>query len=96
MNQLITYEEAVGFLKNAPSLAPRPDFTKIWVLRKHKTQAFKQLDCPQSLIYGWAGLAMDPAIYSLIKLPPFAAPPDPVDVLKYPQFATPHVIKTLD
>jgi hypothetical protein len=96
MNQLITYEEAAGFLKNPPSLAPRPDFTKIWVLRKHITQALKQLDCPQSLIYGWVGLAMDPAMDSLIKFTPYAAPTDPGDVPNYPQFATPQVIKTLD
>jgi hypothetical protein len=96
MNQLITYKEAEGFLKNPPSLAPRPDFTKICTLCKHITQALKQLDCPQSLIHRWAGLPMDPAMYLLVKLTPFAAPSDPGDVPIYPQFATTQVIKTLD
>jgi hypothetical protein len=96
MNQLITYEEAVGFLKNPPLLVPRPDFMKIWALHKHTTQAVKQLDCPQSLIYGWAGLAMDSAMYLLIKFTLFVVPPDPGNVPNYPQFVTPQVIKTLD
>jgi hypothetical protein len=96
INQLITYEEAAGFLKNSPSLAPRPDFTKIHALPKHKTQALKQLDCPQNLIYRWVGLAMDPAMYSLIKLTLFMAPPDPGDVPHHPHFATAQVIKTMD
>jgi hypothetical protein len=69
---------------------------KIWALRKHITQALKQLDCPQSLIYGWGGLAMVPRMCSLIQLNLFAAPPDPGDVLNYPQFMTPQMIKTLD
>jgi hypothetical protein len=44
------YKEVMGFLKNPPLLAPRPDFTKIHALCKHIAQALKQLDCPQSLI----------------------------------------------
>jgi hypothetical protein len=75
MNQLIPYDEAAGFLKNPPSVIPRPNFAKIWALQKHITHALKQLDCPQSLIYGWAGLVMDPTIYALIQLSPFTAPP---------------------
>jgi hypothetical protein len=96
MNQLITYEEAAVFPKNSPSLAPRPNFTKILALHKHITQALMQLDSPQSLIYGWAGLAMDPTMYLLIELTPFTAPPDLGDLPNYPHFATPQVIKTLD
>jgi hypothetical protein len=96
MNQLITYKEAAGFLKNPPLLAPRPDLTNIRTLRKHITQALKQLDCPQSLIYGWVGLAMDPRMYLLVELTPFEAPPDLGDVPNYPQFTTTQVIKMLD
>ena len=68
MNQLVTYDEVAGFLKNHPTMLPRPDFAKIRALRKHIRQALKQLDCPQSLIYGWAGLAMDPTMYALIEI----------------------------
>jgi hypothetical protein len=96
MKQLITFDEAAGFLKNPPSVAPRPDFTKIWALWKHITQALKQLDCPQSLIYEWAGLAMDPTMYALIELSPFIAPPDPGKVPIYPAFPTPQVLKTVE
>jgi hypothetical protein len=75
MNQLITFDEAAGFLKNPPSVMPCPDFTKIRVMQTHITKALKQLDCPQSLIHVWPGLAMDPAMYRLIELSPFVAPP---------------------
>jgi hypothetical protein len=51
INQLITYDEAEGFLKNPPSVISHPNFAKIQALHKHITQALKQLDCPQSLIY---------------------------------------------
>jgi hypothetical protein len=96
MNQLIIYDEAVGFLKNPPTILPRPDFAKIKALRKHITQALKQLDCPQSLIYRWAGLAMDPTMSALIKTNMFVQPPEPGDSPLYPQFATPQVIKTCE
>ncbi len=46
MDSLITYNEAAEFLKNPPSLAPRPDFTKMRALRKHIVKALKQLLCP--------------------------------------------------
>jgi hypothetical protein len=96
MNQLITFIEVVGFLKNPPSVAPRPDFTKMRALRKHITQAFKQPDCPQSLIYGWVGVAIDPTMYALIELSPFIASPDQGDFPFYPTFATPQVLKTVE
>jgi hypothetical protein len=89
MNRLISYEEVAGFLKNPPSLAPRPDFAKIRALRKHITQALKQLDCPQSLIHGWSGLAMDLQMYTMLELNPFFSPPDRGDVPNYSnQFAS--------
>jgi hypothetical protein len=75
MNQLITIDEEVGFLKNPPSVMPCPDFTKIRAIQTHITKALKQLDCPQSLIHGWSGLAMDPTMYVLIILSPFVTSP---------------------
>ncbi len=96
MNQLITYDEVARFSKNPPSVIPRPNFAKIWALQKHITQALKRLDCPQCLIYGWTGLAMDPTINALVDLSPFAAPPDPGDVPMYPNFALPQVLKTVE
>jgi hypothetical protein len=75
MNQLITFDKEAGFLKNPPSVMPGLDFTKIRAIQTHITKALKQLDCPQSLIHGWLGLAMNPTMYALIKLSPFIAPP---------------------
>lgn len=43
MDSVITFDEAVGFLKNPPSLSPRPDFSKFCALRKHMVKALKQL-----------------------------------------------------
>jgi hypothetical protein len=96
MNQLITYDEAVGFLKNPSSVIPCPDFMKILVLRKHITHALKQLDCPQSLIYGWAGLAMDTTMYVLINLSAFTSPPNPGNVPMYPNFSSPQVLNIVE
>jgi hypothetical protein len=94
--KLITFDEVVGFLKNPPLLLQRLDILKICALCKHLTQELKQLDCPQSLIYGWAGLAMDPTMYNLIETFVFTMPPDPGNFPTYPQFATIQNIKTAD
>ncbi len=67
MDHLITYEEAMGFLKNPPTLVPCPDFTKNHSLCKHIGMAHKQLLCPQSAIHRFLGLVMDPLMYALIK-----------------------------
>jgi hypothetical protein len=67
MDHLITYEEATGFLKNPPTLAPCSDFAKICTLRQHIVMALKQLVCPQSAIHGWLGLVMDLVMYALIE-----------------------------
>jgi hypothetical protein len=64
MDTLITFAEVEGFLKNPPSLAPRPGFTRLRALRKHMINALKQLSCPQSAIHGWADLVMHPTMYA--------------------------------
>jgi hypothetical protein len=74
---VIDYDEAAGFLKNPPSLEPRPNFTNICALQKHIVQALAQLLCPQSTIHGWSGLAMDPATYLLLEGAAFTIPLDP-------------------
>jgi hypothetical protein len=78
------------------TMMPRTDSAKIRALRKHIMQALKQLVYPQSLIYGWAGLAMDPTMYTLIKNQQFVAPPNPGASPPYPQFTTPQGIKTCE
>jgi hypothetical protein len=93
MNQLISYDEAAGVLKNPPTMLPRPNFAKIKALCKLITQALKQLDCPQSLIYRWAGLAINLTMYSLIETQQFVQPPDPGASPPYAQSTTPQAIK---
>jgi hypothetical protein len=84
MDAAINYYEAAGFLKNPPSLEPRPNFTNICALQKHIVQALAQLSCPQSDIHGWSGLAMDPATYLLLKGGAFTIPPDPSPTAIFP------------
>jgi hypothetical protein len=50
MDTVIDYDEAAGFLKNPPSLEPRPNFIYIRALQKHIMQGLVQLSCPQSTI----------------------------------------------
>jgi hypothetical protein len=93
MDTLITFTKVKGFLKNPPSFALRPDFTRLRVLRHHMINALKQLSCPQSTIHGWAGLVMHPTMYALIQLVAFQVPGDPSDVPTLPAFAAPAQIK---
>jgi hypothetical protein len=96
MDSLIAYNEAAEFLKNPPTMLPRPDFAKLRALTKHMTQALKQLVCPQSQIHGWTGLVMAPGLYSLIEPYAFFIPPDPGPVPVYTPFTTPSAIKMVD
>jgi hypothetical protein len=96
MDQLITLDEAAGFLRNPPTLAPHPDFAKIRALCKHINTALMQLVCLQSQIHGWAGLAMEPNMYALLKAVPFAILINPGDTPIYMQFATPSHMKMAD
>jgi hypothetical protein len=96
MDSLITYEEAAEFLKNPPTMLPRPDFAKLQALWKHMTQALKQLVFPQSQIHGWTRLVMDPGLYALIEPVPFSVPVNPGATLVYQNFAPPAMVKMVD
>jgi hypothetical protein len=96
MDAFITLEEVTGFLKNPPSLAPRPDFNQLRALRQHIVRALKQLTCSQSAIHGWSGLAIMPAMYLLLEPQPFVEPADPGNTAIYPQFAPTATIKMID
>jgi hypothetical protein len=96
MDQLITFNEAVGFLKNPPTLAPCPAFANILALCKHINTALMQLVCPQSQIHGWAGLTIEPNMNALLKAVPFAIPINPGNKPIYTQFATPSHMKMAD
>ena len=77
MDSLITYDEAVEFLKNPPSLSPCPNFSKMRALRNHMVKALKQLLCPQSAVHGWTGMVLSPMVYVLLEPTPFAIPGNP-------------------
>jgi hypothetical protein len=96
MDHLITFNKATGFLKNPPTLVPCPDFAKIRALCKRINTALMQLVCPQSQIQGWAGLATEPNMYTLLKAVPFAIPINPGNMPIYTQFATPLHMKMAD
>ena len=93
MDSLITLDEAAEYLKNPPSLSPRPNFSKLRALRKHMVKALKQLVCPQSQIHGWSGMVLSPTVYALLEPNPFAIPGNPGPAAVYTQFATPAMIK---
>ena len=89
MDSLITFDEAAEFLKNPPSLSPRPDFSKVCALRKHMVKALKQLMWPKSAIHRWLGMVLSPMVYALLEPTPFAVPGNPGPVAVYTQFTTP-------
>jgi hypothetical protein len=96
MDAIIDYNEVVGFLKNPPTLEPRPDFANIHILHKHMIKALSQLFCPQSTIHGWSGLAINPATYLLLEGTVFVIPMDPGATPVYPQWAAPTTVKMID
>jgi hypothetical protein len=52
-------------------------------LRKHLHAALAKLECPQSRVYGWTGLAMDPNMYAMIENVPFTILIDPGPTTTY-------------
>jgi hypothetical protein len=96
MDAIITFEEVMEFLKKNPSFALHPDFNRLRALRQHIVTALKQLTCPQSLIHGWSGLAIDPGVYTLLEPRAFAEPPNPGATAIYPQFLPPAMVKMID
>ena len=52
-------------------------------LRKHLHEALAKIECPQSRVYGWTGLVMDPTMYAMIENIPFTIPADPGPTTTY-------------
>ncbi len=96
MDAIITFKEVTKFLKNPPSLTPRPDFNRLRALRQHIVTALKQLTCLQSPIHRRSGLAIDPGVYALLEPQAFAEPPNPGTTAIYPQFLPPATMKMID
>jgi hypothetical protein len=96
MDTIATFGKVAGFFCNLPTMAPCPDFAKLRALRQHIVTALKQIECPQSFIHGWSGLAMAPAVYALLKPNAFVLPVDLGPALVYTPFGTPAAIKMVD
>jgi hypothetical protein len=96
MDNIISFDEVTGFMKNPPQVALRPDFSKLRVLRQFVVKALSQLECPPSFIHRWAGLALAPHVYALLEVTPFAAPPNPGPTAMYTPFATPAAMKMIN
>ena len=96
MDAIIDYDEIADFLRNPPSLEPRPDFTKIRALCKHVVTALAQIQCPQNAIHGWSGLAVNPTAYQLLTGQVFVIPPDPGPTAVYPLWGAPNDARTIN
>jgi hypothetical protein len=77
MDTIATFDKVLGFLCNPPTMVLCPDFAKLRGLCQHIVKALKQIECPQSFIHGWLGLAMAPAVYALLESNVFVLPVDP-------------------
>jgi hypothetical protein len=59
-------------------------------------QVLSQLYCPQSALHRWAGLAIDSAMYQLLKSTVFIVLINPAPMAIYPQWAAPTMVKMID
>jgi hypothetical protein len=95
MDSIVTFNKVAGFLCNPPTVAPRLDFAKLRAHCQYIVKALKQLECPQSFIHGWSGLAMAPTVNALLPSP-LVLPGDPGPAPVYTPFATPAAIKMIN
>jgi len=88
MDSTITFEEVVALLARCPLISPRPNFENLREAQKYIIRVCKGLLCPQSPRMGWAGIIMNPNIYSMVEPVPFLLPADPGEVPAYPRHRT--------
>ncbi len=69
--------------QESPQLESTARFPKKLSPCEFSYNVLKHVACPQSLIHGWVGLAMDPQMYALIELTVFVMPSDPGDLPNY-------------
>jgi hypothetical protein len=78
MDATITYDEVATLVGvNIPTLEPRPNFERIWMLHQHFERALQYLPCPQSVQHGWKGMVMARKLYALLTTQPFRLPTNP-------------------
>jgi hypothetical protein len=96
MDNIIPYNDIMEMLKSPPTLAPRPNFFRLWVFCRHIVNVMKQIPHPGYPQHGWSGMVLQPAIFSLINATPFVPPPSPGLIAIYPQFSLTPAIKMID
>jgi hypothetical protein len=84
------------FPEKSPLAGATPGFCQHLCPLKNVIKALSQLFCPQSIIHGCSGLAIDPATYLLLEGTAFLMPMDPGAMAAYPQWATPTTVKMID
>jgi hypothetical protein len=96
MDNIVSFNDVVGFLCNPPTVVPHLDFAKLRALCKNILKAMKQLGCPQSFIHSWSGLTMAPNVYALLKLMQFVVPTNPGATPLYTVFMPLATMKMID
>jgi hypothetical protein len=76
MGTTITYDEVAALCANPPTIAPHLNFINLCNLWRHTQRALQHLRCPQSNIFGWAGLIMARPMYALLTTSLFQLPTD--------------------
>ena len=71
MDNIIPYDDITEQLKSPPTLAPRLNFFRLRLLRKHIIDQVKQIPHPAYPQHGWTGMVLQPKIFALINAVPF-------------------------
>ncbi len=84
MDVTITYDEVAALVGvNIPTLEPRPNFERMWMLRWHFERALQCLPCSQSVQHGWKGMVMARELYALLTTQLFRLPTNPGATVMY-------------
>ena len=96
MDDIIPYDDIAEMLKIPPTLAPRPNFFRLRVFRRHIVNVMKRIPHPGYPQHGLAGMVLQHAIFALINATPFAPPPNPGLIAVYAPFALQPAIRMAD
>jgi hypothetical protein len=96
MDDIIPYDDIMEMLKSPPTLAPRPNFFRLRLFRRHIIDQVKQIPHPTYPQHGWMGMVLQPTIFALINIVPFVPPANPGMIAVYPQFALLPATKMID
>ena len=77
MDYIVTIDDATKYFSNYPNTKGYPTFIKIRGIRHCFEMGLRQIRHPDRKVMGWAGLATDPALYSLVDTVAWITPVDP-------------------